>query len=182
MPSLRLVILCALASASLMAGSAGKTGIWAEFAGGTIKDIPSSAYGTLDFDDALQLRFQYDKSESYGVPYARITDCQIAKTPGHRVLHVSVPKFMTGGKRETLSITYRDDSGAPQMLTFTMSPDHASLAQSMLSMRVAKPDPAQAAAAKTAPAPAADGAWSDKVWKTARNQASWPTTEPDKQK
>jgi hypothetical protein len=180
MLSLRLVVLCAVASASLIAAPAAKTGVWAEYAGGTIKDIPSSAYGTLNFDDAKKLTFNYDLSDSYNLPYARITDCQVAQTPGHKMMHVSIPKFMTGGKRDTLSITFRDDSGVPQMLTFTMSPQNASLAQSMLSMRVTKPDPAQAAAAKSA-SPDTDGAWADKVWKTSRNQATWPTVEADKQ-
>ena len=179
MPSLRLVVLCAVLAIGLIAGSKGKTGIWAEYAGGTVDAIPTNTVGTLEFDDAQQLKFQYDKSSSYTVPYAWITNTEVARTPGHKLMRFSVPKFMTGGKRETLSITFRGDKGGPQMLTFTLSPEHASMAQSMLAMRVTKPDPAQAAAAKNAP-PATDGSWADKVWKTTRNQASWASSEPDK--
>lgn len=133
---------------------------------GTVKAIPANSTGTLNFDDAKELRFNYGSSV-YALPYEQITSTDITRPELHHILRkIPVPSFSRDPK-ETLTIAYKDAAGTTGTLTFELTSSQASRTRDNIAMK-------QAQIAAKAEAHSNDW-WGDKFWKTNRNKASWET-------
>lgn len=136
----------------------------AEYVGGSVKSIPMNAVGSLNCDNAKELRFSYGQG-IYKLPYEQIVGTEIAKGETRHVLHkIPVPSLF-GRQKQTLTISYKDPSGTSGSLSFELSAWQAKATQN--SIAEAKELPLAAAAA------ASDEWWGDQYWKTTRNKAAW---------
>ncbi|HUA20036.1 MAG TPA: hypothetical protein VMB25_14910 [Bryobacteraceae bacterium] len=138
----------------------------AEYVGGTVKSIPVNSTGTLSFDDAKELRFNYSGSV-YSVPYGNIANIEIDKAET-RHLFGRIPMPALLHPKEVLSITYKDASGAVGAVNFEVSSFYAQALQANIQDRIDAP--------KKAAAPD-DDPFVDRYWRTTRNQAHWDAKE-----
>jgi len=134
-----------------------------QYVGGTVKSIPVNSSGSFNLDDTKELLFHYSGSV-YRLPYDQITSTDIEKADVKHVMHViPAESLMFTHRKRTLVIYYKDASGVAGTLDFELAAYRAVNAQEII-------------AAKKTPPPAGivEGAWwGDKMWKTARNKASW---------
>jgi hypothetical protein len=103
--------------------------------------IPNGAEGSLNLGHPTELRFNYD-SESFELPYERITSMELADKPGvkaHLAAAVGwVPKV---GKTQEkmLTIAFKDENGVGEVAVFEIAKlDYQTLA-SVLKARTGKP-------------------------------------------
>jgi len=137
-----------------------------EYVGGTVKTIPANTVGTLNLDDARQLRFIYNGSV-FALPYEQITTTDITKAEGHHILRkIPVPSLNPGKRKDTLSIAYKDSTGAAGTLNFVLTATQASEASDEIAIK--KTAPAQILSANQN-----EEWWGDKYWKTNRNKGAW---------
>jgi len=135
-----------------------------EYVGGTVKSIPVNATGTFDFDSSRELRFNYGGSV-FALPYELITSTEVTKGESHHVLRkIPVPSLVPGRRRETLTIAYKDATGAAGTLNFELTANQAGEVQDNIAA-------GKAFAAATA-APGNEW-WGDRYWKTNRNKSEW---------
>ena len=140
----------------------------AEYVGGTVKSIPVNSAGSLNFDDAKEIRFNYSGSV-YSLPYEQITNTELEKAEGRRVLgKIPVPSLIH--RKQVLSISYKDAAGASGTLNFELSANVAPVAQQTVETKKNAP---QAAAVDPDANP-----FVDRYWKTKRNQAQWEAKSP----
>lgn len=138
----------------------------AEFVGGTVKSIPVNSTGSLSFGDAKELQFNYGKAV-YKLSYEQITGTEVLRGETRHVLKkIPVPSLLPGHKKETLSISYKDPSGATGVVNFELTAKQANWANEAIASRTAKPG-SQAAANQS------QEWWGDRYWKTNRNKAAW---------
>lgn len=131
---------------------------------GSVKAIPVNSTGTFNFEDAKQLQFNYGKSV-YAVPYEAITDTEVGKGEMHHVLRkIPVPSFSPNHK-ETLTIRYKDASGAASTMTFSLTATQSAQVRNDIASK-------KKVIATDAEARSTDF-WGDKYWKTNRNHGSW---------
>ena len=171
----RLTLLSAVAVLTLPAVRvcAATTSLDAQYIGGTAKAIPANTFGTLSLEDAKELQFHYGTSV-YRVSYEQITgsDIQAGETR-HLFGRIPVPNFVPIKKRQTISISFRDNNGGTGTLNFEVASSAAWSAQTVLNARMQKLSLASDASSTD------DNWWGDKWWKTNRNQDTWG---PEKQK
>jgi hypothetical protein len=137
-----------------------------EYVGGTVKTIPANTVGTLNLDDARQLRFIYNGSV-FALPYEQITTTDIAKGEGHHILRkIPVPSLNPGKRKDTLTIAYKDPSGATGTLNFLLTATQASDASDEIAIKKVSP-------AVILTANQNEEWWGDKYWKTNRNKGAW---------
>ena len=135
-----------------------------EYVSGTEKSIPANSVGSFNFDSSKEMWFTYSASV-YKLPYEQITSTDIAKGETHHVLRkIPVPSLMPGHKKETLTINYKDATGATGSLSFVLTASNAAAAQETIASKKAAP---QATATQSTEW------WGDKIWKTNRNKAAW---------
>ena len=133
----------------------------AEYVGGSVKSIPMNSIGFLDADNAKALHFSYGQSV-YKLPYEQITGTEITKSDTKRVLKkIPVPTF--GRRKETLTIRYKDASGATGTLEFDLAHRYALAIQDSIAEQKAAPQSATQS----------DEWWGDRYWKTNSNKAAW---------
>ena len=138
-----------------------------EYVGGTVKSIPANSTGTFSFDDAKELRFNYNNT-SYSLPYDQVATTDVTKGESHHILRkIPVPSFSPGKRKETLTIGYKDASGTAGTLNFELTADQATEACDTIAAK-------KAAIAAGVAARSIDW-WGDKYWKTNRNQSTWET-------
>jgi hypothetical protein len=135
-----------------------------EYVGGTVKTIPANALGSFDFDDTRELKFLFHGG-SYAVPYQQITGTDVSKNEPHHVLRkIPAPSF--GRRKQTLTISFKDASGAAGTLSFEVKENQASIAIDTIA--------AKKAFAEATAVPGNDW-WGDRYWKTNRNKSTWET-------
>jgi len=135
----------------------------AEYVGGTVKSIPVNSAGSLNFDNAKEIRFNYSGSV-YSLPYDQITNTEINKAESRRVLgKIPVPALIH--RKQVLSISYKDAAGASGTLNFELAANEAPVAQQTIETKKAGP--------QTAASQNSNDWWGDKYWKTNRNQGQW---------
>ena len=134
----------------------------AAYVGGTVKSIPVNSAGSLNFDNAKELRFNYSGS-IYSLPYEQITTTEITKAEDRRVLgKIPIPALIH--RKQVLSINYKDAAGAAGTLNFEIAANDASATQATIEAKKVEP--------QVAVDPNADP-FVDRYWKTKRNQAQW---------
>ena len=138
-----------------------------EYVGGTVKSIPANSTGAFGFEDAKELRFNYNGA-SYSLPYEQIATTDVTKGESHHILRkIPVPSFSPGKRKETLTIAYKDASGTAGTLNFELTADQATETCDIIA--------AKKAAIAAGVAARSNDFWGDKYWKTNRNQATWET-------
>jgi hypothetical protein len=146
-----------------------------EYTGGTVKSIPANSVGSLNLDDAKEMKFVYGQS-AYNLPYEQITSTDIAKGEGHHLFRkIPVPSLRPGNRKETLTVSYKDAAGATGTLNFVLTASQAS--------EVSETIAAKKAAPQSETATQSSDWWGDRYWKTTRNQATWeaktaPASQP----
>jgi hypothetical protein len=173
MSMLRLALFSAAAVIALPQISVKAENIDAQFVGGTRNAIPANTIGTLNLDDAKELKFNYGGAV-YRVPYAQITGSDIQKSEDGRKLfgHVPLPSLTPWKRKQVLSISFKDSGDKTGSLNFQLWTKDAALAQTMLAERR---DP-KASTSQTAVSD--DSWWGDKYWKTVRNHNTWGSEKP----
>ena len=146
--------------------------IEAQYVGGTRNAIPANVTGTLNLDDAKELRFAYGSS-IYRIPYAQISGTEIQRAGDGRKLfgRVPLPSLTPWKRKQTLCINFKDAGDKAASVNFEVWSKDATLAESLLAGRKQpKPETQQAAAP--------DSWWGDRIWKTTRNQSTWASEKP----
>jgi hypothetical protein len=144
------------------AGSRTDDSIEVQYLGGTLKTIPADSFGTLNLNDANELRFHYGTSV-YRLAYAQITETEVTQpnNRGHWLVHIPHLK-----RFQTLVIGYRDVNGTENTLNFQVNSRVAESAAETINTH-----------RHTAEAVNADPTlwWGDRYWKTPRNssQSQW---------
>jgi hypothetical protein len=155
----------ALVFAIIPSALLGATSTAVEYVGGTVKSIPANSIGTFNFDDGKQMRFNYG-STAYQLSYDEIIGTDVAKAEGHHILHkIPVPQFDPRKRKETLSIHFKNESGATETLNFELAAEQADRARDMIA--IMKKGPENVLTSQK------DDWWGDKYWKTNRNKAAW---------
>lgn len=145
-----------------------------QYVGGTVKSIPVNSTGTLNFDDAKELRFVYNGT-MFQLPYDEITSTQIEKADVRRVWHVfPAMSPIASHRKQTLVINYTDSTGATGSVNFELAAYRAEDAQETIQAKKSPISPAAAAAAS-------NEWWGDKYWKTVRNKPVWDAAEAQQQ-
>jgi len=145
----------------------------AEYTSGTVKSIPLNSVGALNADDLKVLRFFYGQTV-YRLPYDQITGTEIAKGETHRVMKKFPLPSLFGRSKETLTITFKDASGATGTLSFELAGRYASSIQDSIAELKTLP-----------PSTVANGSndwWGDRYWKTNRNKSTWEEEAASAQK
>jgi hypothetical protein len=154
------LIFALVPSAAVYAGSS-----TVEYVGGTVKSIPANSVGSFSFDDAKELKFTYGESV-YKLSYEQVTATDISKGEGHHIFRkIPVPSLIPGRRKETLTISYKDSTGATGTLNFELAASQASEARDTIA---AKKSPQNSETATQS-----NEWWGDQWWKTTRNQATW---------
>lgn len=119
----RLVALGLLACLVLVAGS--NNGSRAEYAGGTISEIPSGCAGTVQAVDDEYFVF-YAKNARWRIPYDKINLIEYGQKVDRRYIAAVLisPLFLLAKKRQHfLTIGYSDDDNRQQAMVFRVSKD-----------------------------------------------------------
>ncbi len=131
-----------------------------EYASGTVKALPAKTQGTLDVDDSKEFRFHY-KDTVYAVPYDRIDSAAKGRPTSIAGKLKGVPGVFSRHKSEYLTVSFRDDNGASQVMTFALSRQTLDQALPALQSKTGAGVQRQ------------DEWWGDKYWKTDRNLDRW---------
>ena len=119
----RLVAPGLVACLVLVAGS--KNGSRAEYAGGTISEIPAGCAGTVQAADDEYFVF-YSKSARWRIPYDKINLIEYGQKVDRRYIAAVLisPLFLLAKKRQHfLTIGYSDDDNRQQAMVFRVSKD-----------------------------------------------------------
>ena len=139
----------------------------AAYVSGSVKSIPINMIGSLDVTEKGELRFDYGAAV-YKVPCSQITSTAVTQDEARRILHrIPVPSLAPGRKKQTLTINFKDASGANATMNFELSANQASAVLEDIAMVKATP---QAASSLNQ---SKDDWWGDKYWKTNRNLPGW---------
>ncbi len=110
----------ALAIAACFVLTAGGNGSRAEYAGGTISQIPQGCSGHLQAIDEQFFVF-YSGKARWRIPYERINLLEYGQKASRRVMAAVIvsPLFLLNKKREHfLTIGYQDEQGKQQAMVF----------------------------------------------------------------
>lgn len=102
---------------------AGGNGSRAEYAGGTISQIPGGCSGAIQVADEQYMVF-YAKSARWRVPYDRINLIEYGQKVDRRYMAAVLvsPLFLMSKKRQHfLTVGYSDDDGRQQAMIFRVS-------------------------------------------------------------
>lgn len=173
MSMLKLALLSAVAVVALPQISVRAENIDVQFVGGSRNAIPANTLGTLNLDDAKELKFNYGTAV-YRVPYTQITGADIQKSEdGHKLFgRVPLPSLTPWKRKQVLSVSFKDSADKTGTLNFQLWTKDATWAQLTLAERR---DPK---ASTTQTAGADDSWWGDKYWKTTRNHSNWGSAKP----
>lgn len=117
MPFRKLTVSVLLACCGVWAGGIGGR---AEYAGGTISQIPGGCSGTVQASDDQYFVF-YSKKARWRVPYERINLLEYGQKVDRRYMAAVLvsPLFLFSKKREHfLTVGYTDDEGRQQAMIF----------------------------------------------------------------
>jgi hypothetical protein len=137
-----------------------------EYVGGTVQSIPANAVGSLNFDDARDLQFNYSGSV-YKLPYEQITSTDVTRTELRRVHRIPVPALLPNHWKNTLTISYKDSAGTTGTVKFVKPMVDASEARQRIADKKAPPGETSATTQDN------NLWWGDKYWKTNRNKPTW---------
>ncbi len=113
----KLALLSAFACCSLLAGSKGSR---ADYAGGTILQIPDGCSGSIQAVDEQYFVF-YSKKARWRVPYERINLIEYGQKVDRRYMAAALlsPLFLLSKKRQHfLTVGYIDEDGHQQAMIF----------------------------------------------------------------
>jgi hypothetical protein len=160
-------VVSALVFAILPCAVLGAPGV-VQYVGGTVKAIPANTAGSFNFDDTKEMRFNYSGSV-YKLSYEQITATEISKGDGHHVFgKIPVPSLVPSKRKQTLSISYKDSTGATGTLNFELAAAQASAARDMIALKKAPP--------QLSTAGQTTDWWGDRYWKTNRNKGLWDSS------
>lgn len=118
----KVTVLFGLACAALIAGDKGGR---AEYAGGTIAQIPEGCSGRINAVDEQYFVF-YSKGARWRVPYERINLVEYGQKVDRRYIAAVLvsPLFLLSKKRKHfLTVGYADEDGKQQALIFRVEKD-----------------------------------------------------------
>ncbi len=108
----------------------------AAYVGGTapaFKDAKKAVEGELITSDEKELKFVYNKTQSFAIPYDRIIDLEYGKKSGRRVGTavattvllgpVGLLSLMSKKQKHYLTIGYKDDEGKDQVAVMELGKD-----------------------------------------------------------
>jgi len=136
-----------------------------EYVGGTVQSIPANAEGSLNFDSPRELQFNYSDSV-YKIPYEQITNTEITRTELRRVHRIPVPALLPNKWKNTLTISYKDQTGTTGTVKFVMPMADALDVRKAIAER-------KAPAGETSATSINNQWWGDQYWKTTRNKPNW---------
>lgn len=122
MTSARLAVVFAIAACFLAAGDKGGR---AEYAGGTIAQIPEGCSGRIQASDEQYFVF-YAKKARWRVPYERINLVEYGQKVDRRYVAAVLvsPLLLLSKKRQHfLTVGYSDDNGKQQAMIFRVDKD-----------------------------------------------------------
>ena len=156
------VIIFALVPPAVVHGGSTET---ATYVGGSVKSIPINIIGLLDVSERGDLQFEYGTA-TFKVPCSQVTSTAIVQgETRHLFRRIPVPSLMPGRKKETLTINYKDASGANGTMNFELSSSQAATLLEVIALKKSTPPAASTIAS--------DDWWGDKYWKTNRNKPTW---------
>jgi hypothetical protein len=108
----------------------------AAYVGGTaaaFKDAKKSVEGELITNDEKELKFAYNKTQTFAIPYERVIDLEYGKKSGRRVGTavattvllgpIGLLSLMSKKQKHYLTIGYKDDEGKDQVAVFELGKD-----------------------------------------------------------
>jgi|GEM_PF-1593418 len=111
------------------------------YVGGTVTGLKESTMGKLDTTQADAIIFEHAGGK-FTIPYARITSYQYSEKLAYHsgvlaTLAVVLVKYRR--RRHFYSISYKDDSGQPQVAIFEVSKETPLTLSAVLNIRVPRP-------------------------------------------
>ena len=149
----------------------------AEYLGGTVTSIQPKTAGTLDLDDSTDLQFKF-ATFTYRLPYGNIRRFHFSESskPRPKLGLVPLPRPPFRNREQVLDLSFKDLSGGLGTVSFRLTGNNRSSAEWKLSQRIEE-DKKTGEHAEKMKHP--DSWWGDKYWKTNRNKAAWPDTQPE---
>jgi len=117
---MRTLALAVLLATSTYLIAAGRSGVRAEYIGGTRADIPAKNSGDIEVTDSVYFVFASNKTQ-IKIPYERINLLEYGQKVNRRYFEAVVisPLFMLAKKRDHfLTLGFQDDDGRQQALVF----------------------------------------------------------------
>lgn len=148
----------------------------AEYVSGTIKSIPLHTVGTLDLNDPNDLVFRYGRN-FYRLPFDQIKSYEVGSArPARRaVAHVPVPS-MPWKHDQILNLSFRAGNDDIGVVSLKLTGKDLSNAEWALKSRVNSTNGSASIGGRPK---LPESWWGDRYWRTSRNSAAWPSTDPE---